>query len=86
MDLAAEDVVAREGDRRTAPSTQVLKAVYSFSSRADEVIDSTAEDVVARVKDITAGDGAYSALDPIAGNVTTQVHVNLQTDSISNVK
>lgn len=41
--------------------------------RADEVIDQTAEDFVARTKDITGGDGAYSALDPIAGTATSQV-------------
>lgn len=37
---------------------------------ADEVIDSSTEDVVARVKKITGGKGAYSALDAVAGSST----------------
>jgi hypothetical protein len=40
--------------------------------RADEVINSQTEDVVARVKEITDGKGAYSALDPVAGETTSQ--------------
>ena len=40
--------------------------------RADEVINSQNEDVVARVKEITDGKGAYSALDPVAGETTSQ--------------
>jgi hypothetical protein len=41
--------------------------------RADEVINSQTEDVVARVKEITGGQGAYSALDPVAGYTTSDV-------------
>ena len=34
---------------------------------ADEVIVTSEEDVVARVKDITAGEGAYAALECVGG-------------------
>ncbi|KAG0607988.1 hypothetical protein M758_8G069500 [Ceratodon purpureus] len=37
---------------------------------ADEVICSTDEDVVARVKEITGGKGAWGALDPVGGTIT----------------
>jgi NADPH:quinone reductase-like Zn-dependent oxidoreductase len=40
---------------------------------ADEVINSQTEDVVARVKEITGGKGAYSALDPVAGYTTSDM-------------
>lgn len=41
--------------------------------RADEIINSSAEDVAARVKEITGGEGAYSGLDPVAGTGTGTV-------------
>ena len=37
---------------------------------ADEVICSTDEDVVARVKEVTAGKGAWGGLDAVAGTMT----------------
>jgi NADPH:quinone reductase-like Zn-dependent oxidoreductase len=40
---------------------------------ADAVIDSSAEDFVARVKEITGGAGAYSAIDPVSGDTTGKV-------------
>lgn len=41
--------------------------------RGDEVVDSGTEDVVARVMEITKGEGAYAALDPINGTFTGTV-------------
>ena len=38
--------------------------------RADEVIATSCEDLVARVKEITEGKLAYAAVDPIAGEFT----------------
>ena len=40
--------------------------------RADEVVNSQSEDMVERVKEITGGESAYSALDPVAGHTTSQ--------------
>lgn len=40
---------------------------------ADEVINSSKEDVVARVKEITGGKGAYGALDAVAGKNTKTI-------------
>mmetsp|Transcript_1051 Transcript_1051/g.3213 ORF Transcript_1051/g.3213 Transcript_1051/m.3213 type:complete len:338 (+) Transcript_1051:236-1249(+) len=40
---------------------------------ADEIINSSKEDLVARVKEITGGEGAYAALDPVAGITTGQM-------------
>lgn len=37
------------------------------------MIDSSSEDVTARVKEITGGTGAYSALDAVAGSSTGTV-------------
>ena len=37
------------------------------------MINSQTEDVVARVKEITDGKGAYAALDPVAGYNTSDV-------------
>ena len=37
-------------------------------ARADEVIVSSEEDVVARVKEITGGEGAWGAVDAVAGD------------------
>lgn len=37
---------------------------------ADEIINSSTEDVIARVKEITGGKLAYGALDPVAGGTT----------------
>ena len=47
---------------------------YQPVCRADEVIDSMAEDFGKRVKEITGGRGAYSALDALGGDETTKVH------------
>lgn len=41
--------------------------------RADEIIDSSTEDVAARVGEITGGEGAHSGLDPVAGTSTGTV-------------
>jgi NADPH:quinone reductase-like Zn-dependent oxidoreductase len=41
--------------------------------RADHVINQEDEDVVQRVLEITGGEGAYAALDPIAGDFTGTV-------------
>ena len=41
--------------------------------RADHVINQEQEDVVQRVLEITGGEGAYAALDPIAGDFTGTV-------------
>jgi NADPH:quinone reductase-like Zn-dependent oxidoreductase len=38
---------------------------------ADYVIDTSEEDVVARVKEITNGNGAYGAIDAVAGDLTS---------------
>lgn len=46
--------------------------------RADEVINEKEEDVVARVKDITGGEGAHAALDPVAGDFTATVSSRIQ--------
>ncbi|KAL4427108.1 hypothetical protein ABPG77_001112, partial [Micractinium sp. CCAP 211/92] len=40
---------------------------------ADEVIVSTEEDLVGRVKDITGGKGAYAALECVGGDVTQKI-------------
>jgi NADPH:quinone reductase-like Zn-dependent oxidoreductase len=37
----------------------------------DEVINSSDEDVVQRVRDITSGEGAWAGLDPVAGSFTS---------------
>lgn len=50
---------------RRAEQVQQLKDLG-----ADEVINEKEEDVVARVQDITGGEGAYAALDPVAGDFT----------------
>ena len=50
---------------RRAEQKEELKALG-----ADEVINSTDEDVVARVKEITAGKGAWGGLDAVAGTTT----------------
>lgn len=50
---------------RSSEQKQELKDIG-----ADEVIDSSNEDVIARVKEITDGEGAYSALDAVAGSST----------------
>lgn len=42
--------------------------------RADEIINTEKEDLVQRVKDITGGRGAYSAIDPVGGTTTGKVH------------
>jgi NADPH:quinone reductase-like Zn-dependent oxidoreductase len=68
---------------RNRASANVHAAV---NCRADYVINESEEDIVTRVKDITGGEGAYAALDPIAGDFTgtvspqrspaqTQVHI-----------
>lgn len=44
----------------------------------DEVICSVEEDVVARVKEITAGRGAWAALDAVAGDMTQTLASSLQ--------
>ena len=41
--------------------------------RADHVINQEEEDVVQRVLEITGGEGAYAALDPIAGDFSGTV-------------
>ncbi|KAG0607990.1 hypothetical protein M758_8G069700 [Ceratodon purpureus] len=47
---------------------------------ADEVIVSTEEDVVARVKEITGGKGAYGALDAICGTMTKTIAASVRDD------
>jgi len=46
---------------------------------ADEVIVSTEEDVVARVKEITGGKGAYGALDAVSGTMTGTLAASLRS-------
>jgi len=58
---------------RRASQFEELKALG-----ADEVVDSSSEDVVARVKEITGGKGAYSGLDAVAGDSTTKVMASLR--------
>lgn len=41
--------------------------------RADEVINSSTEDIAERVKEITGDKGAYAALDPLGGDFTNKV-------------
>ena len=43
------------------------------SCRADHVINQEEEDVVQRVLEIIGGEGAYAALDPIAGDFSGTV-------------
>ena len=40
---------------------------------ADYVINTSEEDVVARVKEITNGNGAYGAIDAVAGDLTSSI-------------
>lgn len=44
----------------------------------DEVINSTTEDVVKRVKQITKGAGAYAAIDAVGGMLTKEVAASVQ--------
>lgn len=46
---------------------------WSCCCRADEVIDSSSEDVADRVEEITHGEGAYAGLDPVAKESTGMV-------------
>lgn len=58
--------------QRRCSAAGVLDNHVSNPCRADEVINSQTEDVVARVKEITGGQGAYAALDPVAGYNTSE--------------
>jgi hypothetical protein len=64
------------GSAGAAAANAAMAAMPNRSScplcRADEVINSQTEDMDARVMDITGGQGAYSALDPVAGHTTSQ--------------
>ena len=50
-----------------------LCSEMSGAHRADEVIATSDEDLVARVKEITTRKLAYAAVDPIAGDFTKGV-------------
>lgn len=50
-----------------------LMAVTCHPCRADHVINQQEEDIVQRVLEITGGEGAYAALDPVAGDFTSTV-------------
>jgi hypothetical protein len=50
-----------------------LMAVTRRPCRADHVINQKEEDIVQRVMEITGGEGAYAALDPVAGDFTSTV-------------
>lgn len=45
---------------------------------ADYVINTSEEDVVARIKEITNGNGAYGAIDAIAGDITATITSSLR--------
>lgn len=47
------------------------------------MIDSSKEDVVQRVKDITGGEGAWAALDPVAGSFTSTVRIDARVTLFS---
>lgn len=51
----------------------VHSSIWLACCRADAVIDSSSEDFVAKVKEVTSGKGAYSAIDPVAGATTGKV-------------
>eukprot|EP00249_Psilotum_nudum_P030688 c43587_g1_i1 orf=249-1244(+) len=56
--------------------TDELKAIG-----ADEVISSTTEDIVARVKEITEGKLAYCAIDAVGGSLTKTVAASVRDGS-----
>lgn len=58
----------------------VKSGVACCACRADEVIVSSEEDVVARVKDITGRKMAYAALDCVAGEMTDTVAASTRED------
>jgi threonine dehydrogenase-like Zn-dependent dehydrogenase len=57
----------------SAPSDVPNRQQRSNACRADHVINQKEEDVVQRVMEITGGEGAYAALDPVAGDFTSTV-------------
>lgn len=49
---------------------------------ADEVIDSSTEDIAERVKEITEGKGAYAALDPLGGDFTNKLVSSVRSGGV----
>lgn len=62
------------------PQVCYLTIRYLHCCRADEVIDSSTEDVPKRVREITGGKGVDAAVDPVGGELAGQVRSHLCYD------
>jgi NADPH:quinone reductase len=70
--LAAVELGKLLGARIIATASSPEKLAVAKSRGADALIDYTTEDFVARVRELTGGDGADVIFDPVGGDVLTQ--------------